>query len=382
MAASLPRGIYEKVPGSKCYWIRYTTVDGIRHREKAGNLSMAKSLLALREADKLKGKLPEKKTNKSVTFSDLIDDAISHAKAQGQDNPAGARDLELKLNRIRPAFGKRPAASIQKNEIVDWLAEESEKRDWKPASRNRYQSAFSLVFRVGMDNQRIDRNPASLIEKLQELNQRTRFLNPDEEEALTAAIEERFPEYVPIFILAIHTGMRASEQLRSLVGDYNPRTNLLTVRQRKAKRAGPFRHVPLTPMAVEAYQTLAKGKSVGETLCTNTLGGDLQDTRYWFDPCVIAAGLIDLLWHDLRHTAASRWVMSGVPLPVVSGYLGHQSIQMTMRYSHLQPANHDRSIAAMMSFYPATKVAGHGEGNGKSTKTSTGTFAKISKSRK
>jgi integrase len=43
--------------------------------------------------------------------------------------------------------------------------------------------------------------------------------------------------------------------------------------------------------------------------------------------------------------------MAGVPLAAVSKFVGHKSIQMTMRYSHLQPENNDRAVAAMMSFY-------------------------------
>jgi hypothetical protein len=43
--------------------------------------------------------------------------------------------------------------------------------------------------------------------------------------------------------------------------------------------------------------------------------------------------------------------MNGVPLAVVARILGHKNIQMTMRYSHLYPGNHERAIAAMMSIY-------------------------------
>ena len=47
------------------------------------------------------------------------------------------------------------------------------------------------------------------------------------------------------------------------------------------------------------------------------------------------AGLQDLRLHDLRHTYASRLVQRGVPLLTLSQLLGHSTIKMTMRYSHL-----------------------------------------------
>ena len=42
-------------------------------------------------------------------------------------------------------------------------------------------------------------------------------------------------------------------------------------------------------------------------------------------------------WHVLRHTFASRLVIRGVPPKAVQDFLGHASIEMTMRYVHLTP---------------------------------------------
>jgi integrase len=41
--------------------------------------------------------------------------------------------------------------------------------------------------------------------------------------------------------------------------------------------------------------------------------------------------------HALRHTAASLLVQQGVPLYDVQRLLGHESFQITQRYSHLAP---------------------------------------------
>ena len=49
------------------------------------------------------------------------------------------------------------------------------------------------------------------------------------------------------------------------------------------------------------------------------------------------AGLRKITWHVLRHTFASHLVMKGVPLKAVQELMGHATIEMTLRYSHLSP---------------------------------------------
>ncbi|HCL65129.1 MAG TPA: hypothetical protein DIC56_09865 [Rhizobium sp.] len=51
--------------------------------------------------------------------------------------------------------------------------------------------------------------------------------------------------------------------------------------------------------------------------------------------------------HMLRHTCASRLVSKGIPLPKVMLWMGHTSIQTTLRYSHLAPHDLDDAAAAL-----------------------------------
>ena len=58
-------------------------------------------------------------------------------------------------------------------------------------------------------------------------------------------------------------------------------------------------------------------------------------------------GLENVRFHDLRYTFASHLMMAGVDLMTVKELLGHKSIKMTERYSHLSPGHKANAMAAL-----------------------------------
>jgi Phage integrase family len=60
-----------------------------------------------------------------------------------------------------------------------------------------------------------------------------------------------------------------------------------------------------------------------------------------------AAGITDFRFHDLRHTFASHLVMAGVDLVTVKDLLGHKTIAMTNRYTHLAPEHKAQAVAKL-----------------------------------
>ncbi|MFA9409443.1 MAG: tyrosine-type recombinase/integrase [Candidatus Dadabacteria bacterium] len=66
-------------------------------------------------------------------------------------------------------------------------------------------------------------------------------------------------------------------------------------------------------------------------------GKPIGSIRKAFKNSCNRAGIKNLTFHTLRHTFATRLVLSGVDLATVSKLLGHSTIQMTMRYSHPTP---------------------------------------------
>jgi integrase len=337
-----PRGLWERVPGSGVWWIRYTDHKRKRRKEKVGRRRDALDLLAKRRHEVLLNrKLPEKfpvKQVKPVTFGDLAQNALKHSK---EANAAkSTHELELKLAIIGGAFDDSPAAEITKQDIQDWLLTQTTERKWSPATRNRYQAAFSLVFRVAMDNQKLTSNPAAWIKRKAEHNGRIRFLSVEEEGLLKAALTESWPHYLPAFLVSIHTGMRASEQFGLQWDQVSLERKMISLYRTKG---GKTRHIPLNAVALSALQGLRKRRRSGPVF-VNTEGKPLRGARDWFERAVKQARIEGYTWHCNRHTFASRLVAAGVDIRTVAQLMGHATIQMTMRYAHLAPEREQNAV--------------------------------------
>jgi integrase len=358
------RGIVERVSGSGIWWIRWTDHEGKRHFEKAGRRSDAVTLLAKRQHEKLlRRKLPERlQGGSTLTFGQLAQDALAHSTEENGER--STKELALKLAIISEAFDHRPAEGISKQDIQDWLLEQTEERKWSAATRNRYQAAFSLVFRVAVDNEKLTINPASRIKRKAEHNDRIRFLSPKEEVKLTKIVRENWPEHLPALMISLHTGMRASEQFGLQWSDVSLTRKSITLSHTKAGRT---RHVALNAIALEAFKTL-KGTvttSSGPVFLYED-GNPVHTARGWFETAVEMAELKDYTWHCNRHTFASRLVMAGVDIRTVAQLMGHSTIQMTMRYAHLAPEHTQAAVDRLVS--PSARLATKSVTNKKSNR--------------
>jgi len=318
------RGIFEKAPGSDIWWIRFIDAQGRYRREKAGTKGMAIDLYRKRKVEALEGKkLPERLRRAPVTFAAIAKDALAHSKVHnaGTSYRCDAGRMEV----VRAWFRGYPAESITHQDIERHF----QKQDWAPATTNRYRALLSLAYRLAIRNGRVKENPARQVPHRPEDNARIRFLSTEEETALRQAIEGKCPQRMPEFDLALNTGLRLSEQYGLLWENVSIPRRTLTIPRSKN---GMMRHVPLNQAAVKALETLRKQFPASECVC-----GGGREPRRWFEPILKDAKVANFSWHCLRHTFASRLIMAAVDIRTVQELLGHKTIAMTVRYSHLAP---------------------------------------------
>jgi hypothetical protein len=72
-----------------------------------------------------------------------------------------------------------------------------------------------------------------------------------------------------------------------------------------------------------------------------------RSIRTAWEGAVERAGIKNLHFHDTRHDFASQLTMKGRPLREVQELLGHKTLAMTMRYSHLAPERLRDAVASL-----------------------------------
>ena len=111
---------------------------------------------------------------------------------------------------------------------------------------------------------------------------------------------------------------------------------------------GEQRDVPMNNTVKTALERL-RSESQTEWLFTqqNDNRKPLRDVRKPFLRACREAGISDIRFHDLRHTAGSLLVMKGVDISTVQDILGHKDLKMTRRYAHLSPQHKARSVKVL-----------------------------------
>jgi site-specific recombinase XerD len=257
-------------------------------------------------------------------------DALRDSEARKRTHSDDVRIMK----RLRSWFGDRPANSITPDEIERHFQEGVDEHGWAPSTVNHHRSLLSLTYRLAIRNGKATSNPARATQHRKEDNDRVRYLSSDEEKRLRGVLIASWPEHLPELDLALHTGMRRSEMYGLDWQDVHVGRRFLHIKRGKN---GEGRYVRLNSVAVKALAKLQERCDGTGAVIRNLAGTPLLAPRHWFPDAVKEAGIDNFHWHDLRHTFASRLTMAGVGIRAVQEALGHKSIAMTVRYSHLAP---------------------------------------------
>jgi integrase len=205
------------------------------------------------------------------------------------------------------------------------------------ATVNRYLATLSHLFSVAVKEWRLlDRNLVGDISKKKETRGRIRFLSDAERDALLAACAKSdWPALHTLVLLAISTGARRGELIRLKWSDVDLKKPHAIVHDTKN---GDPRVLPIVGKALPALRELKlQGSALSEWVFPRPSGfpGPYEGfDAHWY-AALEAAGIKDFRFHDLRHTCASYLASQGASLLEIADVLGHRTMQMVKRYSHL-----------------------------------------------
>ena len=335
-----------------CFDITYKTPAGKKVWEKVGWTSesytaqMAAQIRAERMRSLRHGDMPEVNRKKSLTFAEAF---ALYKKDWLVQVKSAAYDVNRYTKHLKDSIGPLPFSSVTPLELERLKAGMLV----KGYSAQTIKHALALVRRVyrklkdwGIYTGAV---PTEKVSMPRVDAARTRYLTQAEAQELLDALKGRSEVWHDITLMSLHTGMRLGEILELRWEDVNFSSGHIHIRDAKAGSRTAF--------LTSETKALLKARKTQNTGLVFPARGDSDrastNASRTFARVVDALGfnrgIIDrrqkVVFHTLRHTFASWLAIKGVPLYVIGELLGHKTLEMTKRYSHLCPDAKKEAVA-------------------------------------
>lgn len=307
------------------------------------------------------------KRGSSITLGELL----TQYKKEITVTKSDIRTESLRIDMLlRLPISKLPASRVDGEILRDQLASMTFRNEGKKpisnSTRVRYQTLVSHVYNIAKRKWRhkLD-NPVRDMEKFQNDPGRNRRLVSGEFEylydALLANASSANVEMRPIFLLALGTGCRESENITHDWADVDWEHFSFHIHGKRAKN-GEARSVPIFQQrAIDCLIKLHKDKGepkhgpifkTTQSALIQAFTRAVKRARKQYladcrtkDVPPSATYLTDLTFHDLRHEAAS-YLFEATDLKdlEIMQILGHKDLQTTKRYAHLRSKSLGKKI--------------------------------------
>ncbi len=325
------RGLYRR---GNVWWVVYTLPDGktVRESAKTSNIKQAEALLLKRKGEVRDGKNPIR-TTKNYTFQELAREYATWATHQ-----IFFRTKRYFIKQLVERFGNLPLNSFKALLIGKYQA--GALKEVKPATVNRRLSCLKHMFKKACDWEWVSEDVLKRVRAVKLLKEppgRLRYLYQEE---IYTLIEACAPHLKPIVIMGVYTGMRLGEILSLKWEQVDLRHGFILL---DVTKNGERREIPINATLKATLEAIPYGP---ESLCVfaNKDDNPYQRVKRSFVTACKRAGITDFRFHDLRHTFASHLVMAGVDITTVKELLGHKTLTMTLRYSHLAPSHKVKAV--------------------------------------
>lgn len=335
---TLKKGETQRPNGTYCY--RWADERGDRHA------IYAKTLKELREKEKDR----EKHLRKRVTVDNLYYEWLE-CRRDLKDTTVVLYNKCYQLW-IKPVIGKYHLDDVRKNDVKIML----NNMIGRNLSKTRIQTTLSIVVQMldyAVDYEYIDTNVAKgcgllLIKGIERPEKRT-GLTADEQKRFFAFLEEKYPQWFPLFTFLVNTGLRINEALALKWSNLDVEHNIVHVTGSlkyinghfsidKPKTKSSVRAVFVSDELIDLIVTTRKQNTDdGYIFCTkkgtplfNTNLNDLLRDIVADYNATHEDTMRHISCHTFRHTYATRLMEAGVHVKAIQRLMGHAKLDITM----------------------------------------------------
>jgi integrase len=271
------------------------------------------------------------------TFAKFAEEFMAnYSEANNKPSEVQSKRTILKCH-LLPAFSGKKLDVIQQREIEAYKSAKL-KASLAPKTVNNHLTILRRILSLAAEWGVLTHTPP--VKWLKTPEPEFDFLDFDEAARLEKGAKG---EWAAMITVGLTTGLRLGELLALRWEDVDLVRGRLLVRRAVARgvvgtpKSGKSREIPLNE---KAHAALKRQRHLrGELVFCDDAGRMLRkgSCKWPLWSACKRAGLRRIGWHALRHTFASHLVMRRAPLKAVQELLGHSTIEMTMRYSHLSP---------------------------------------------
>ena len=339
---ALPRGIRQRTSGR---FIIDLTVDGERKTTTTDTLAEAIEKRRAMLAGSKDAEPYPTQVGTGVEPPWTLQDAFNRTIATVWAGMSSEKASRINASSALAFFGPDTALTAITTDAIDRYTLHLMGGSVSDATINRKLSALSRMLRTAHERGQLSAVPK--MPRRKEKQGRIRFFTPQEEvEILKWMLHLGKEDHWEATQVLIDTGFRTGElwQVTASHVDFN-RGTYGTITLWRTKNGKP-RTVPMTLRVMEIVKRRARQHPAGPLFP----GGSKDWYRLTWDRVRQQMGMDDdpeFVPHALRHTCCSRLVQRGVPLTHVQTWMGHRTIQTTMRYAHLMPHDLFAAVAVL-----------------------------------
>lgn len=313
-----------------------------------------------------------------TSLAKFLEQWLADVKPNVRPNTWIGYEGQVRLHLV-PALGRLPIGKLAPDHLTPFYRSQLA-AGLSPRSVQFSHAVLRMALEQGVRRGVLPRNVAKLVDAPRVPRKNVRSLDIEQARDLRAVTAN--DRLSALYTLVLCTGLRRGEVLGLGWDELDLDAGLLSIRYTLSKTAGGWertepktqssrRVVRLPEVAVDELrqhrtkqrlERLQAGPSWIESglVFTSSVGTPIDGSNLLraFKAQLKAAGLPDLRFHDLRHSAATFMLVLGVQPKVVSEMLGHSRVGVTLdTYSHVLPHLQEEAAAKMNRLLGGVAVA-------------------------